>query len=95
MVYGERLTTCLILQRSSLEIFSLRNNSYRFVYNYRSFINLQKARSEGLECKTVSPQGAFRVLGIDISREILLRREKTPLLLRRNGDDEIGNFTKT
>jgi hypothetical protein len=37
------------------------------MYIYNSFINLRKGHSEGLKCKTVSPQGASRVPGIDIT----------------------------
>jgi hypothetical protein len=63
----QRSTTCPILQRSASELFSLRKNSHRFMYLCDSSINSRKGLSEGLKCKTVSPQGASRVPGIDLN----------------------------
>jgi hypothetical protein len=53
---------------------------------------LQVIRASGR--KGVPPHRASQHVGTDLSRGILLRSEKIPPLLRRNGDDEIGNFTK-
>jgi hypothetical protein len=79
MVPKKRSTTCPILQRSGSELFSRRNNTYRFVHIYNSFINLRKGHYEGPKCKTVSPQGASRVPGIDIS--VAMRAVRAPLTI--------------
>jgi hypothetical protein len=63
----KRSTTCPTLQRSGSELVSWRKNWYRLVCIYNSFINVREGHSEGPKCKTVSPQGASRVPGIDIT----------------------------
>jgi hypothetical protein len=67
MVPKKRSTTCPILQRSGSELFSSRKYSHRFMYLCDSSMNSRKGLSEGPKCKTVSPQGASRVPGIDLS----------------------------
>jgi hypothetical protein len=106
MVPKKRSTTCPILQRSGSELFSRRNNSYRFVHIYNSSIHLRKGHSEGPKCKTVSPQGASRVPGMDIMqistkhqrnfiiavKSIVLYIRALPILIRSKANLHLGRL---